>query len=385
MRQVDLLVMGAGPAGAAAARAAAGRGLSVLVIDKARFPRDKLCGGLLSGRTAMQLERVFGAAPEGAMFRPTREVLFSWKGRPFSEGTCEDPMHLTMRWSFDAWLVDLARAAGAEVLEAERAADPGLGGGVARLSDGQEVAWRALIGADGVNSAVARTLFGESFDRSRIGFCLETEVPHELSLRQGQTSLQIDFGGVPWGYAWSFPKEHGVTLGLGAVEARAGDFKVRMAALMRQHLRDPGAVKVKGHFIPAGDFRAVPGRGRVLLAGDAAGLVDPLTGEGIAYAIESGAMAAHAVADWLAEGAPGDPLPRYQAALERMHASITASGHLAANLHRKLVPAALKRRLIAEPSVQRRFFAILNGRAEASDLADFSIRDYVARRLGVAA
>lgn len=381
MRRVDLVVMGGGPAGAAAARRAAARGLSVLVVDKARFPRDKLCGGLLSGRTADQIARVYGAALEdGALFQRRHSFQFSWKGRVFSEAASDIPLHLTMRRNFDAWMLDQARAAGAMVAEGQRA-EPGLSAQVLHLDDGTPIAWRALIGADGVNSQVAKALFGESFQRDRIGFCLEAEVPHAQSLRPPDAPILVDFGGIPWGYAWSFPKAQSVTLGLGAIESRAGDFKARMAALMAGHVRDPAAVTVKGHFIPFGHFRPVPGRGPVLLAGDAAGLVDPLTGEGIAYAIDSGARAADAVADWLAAGASADLVASYTASLAPIHAAITASNHLAATIHARFVPAALKQRLVADPRVQRKFFAILNGQAESTDVANFSLRDYLARRL----
>jgi geranylgeranyl reductase family protein len=376
LRSVDLVVMGGGPAGSAAAYTAARAGLSVVLVDKAAFPRDKLCGGLLSGRTAAQVDRVFGQGVVGDIFLPREHFLFSWKGRVFTEGDSEIGLNLTMRRDFDLWLLNLARAAGVEVFEAARGADPGLDTGTLTLATGETIAWRALIGADGVNSAVARELFGEAFDRKKIGFTLEAEIPYDQSLRPADAAIQVDFGGIASGYAWSFPKRKSVTLGLGAIEARVPDFKAKMAALMKDHVKDPAAIHVKGHFIPFGDFRAVPGRGRVILAGDAAGLVDPLTGEGIAYAIESGGMAGRAVADWLADGAKDDLTARYVGGLGAIHASLAASNHLAATIHARFVPAVLKQRLISEPRVQKKFFAILGGKAESSDVANFSLKRF---------
>lgn len=378
MRQVDLVVMGGGPAGSSAARMAAARGLSVVLVDKAAFPRDKLCGGLLSGRTAAQIRAVFGQPMQGALFQFRQDFMFSWKNKPFTQGVSEIPLHLTMRRDFDLWLLDQARAAGVAVHEAERGADPGLDRRVLRLTSGEEIGWRALIGADGVNSAVAKALFGAAFDRASIGFTLEAEIPYDQSLRGDDQPIQVDFGGIPWGYAWSFPKRRTVTLGLGAVESRAGDFKARMAALMKAHVKDPSAIHVKGHFIPFGNFRAVPGRDRVILAGDAAGLVDPLTGEGIAYAMESGAWAANSVADWLAGSEAGDLPLRYAEGLSRMHASLHASNRLAATMHARFVPSVLKQRLISEPRIQRKFFAILGGAAESSDVAHFDLKKFFA-------
>ena len=380
VRQVDLVVMGAGPAGTAAAVVAARAGLSVVLIDKAAFPRDKLCGGLLSGRTAAQVRKIFGCGLAGAIFQPSSAFQFSWKGKVFTEGESEIPLTFTMRRSFDHWLLQKARAAGAEALLASRVVDPGVDAGRVALGDGTEIAFRAMIGADGVNSGVARALFGSAFDRSLIGFTLETEVPYALSRRPANAPIQIDFGDVPWGYAWSFPKQKSVTLGLGAVEARAGDFKARMAKLLAGHVTDPDAVKVKGHFIPFGNPRGAPGRGRVILAGDAAGLVDPLTGEGIAYALESGAMAGQMVAEWLQAGAEGDLVAGYRAGLAQIHRSIEASHKLAATMHNRLIPAQVKRHLVADPRVQRRFFAILGGVAESSDVGGFDVKHFFASK-----
>lgn len=378
MRQVDLVVMGGGPAGSTAARKAAARGLTVVLVDKAAFPRDKLCGGLLSGRTAAQIRATFGQLMQGDLFQFRQDFVFSWKNKPFTEGISEIPLHLTTRRDFDLWLLDQARAAGVQVFESERGADPGLDRQVLTLTSGEEIGWRALIGADGVNSAVAKALFGSSFDRAKIGFTLEAEIPYDQSLRGPDQPIQVDFGGIPWGYAWSFPKRKTVTLGLGALEARAGDFKARMAALMKAHVKDPSAIHVKGHFIPFGDFRAVLGRGSVILAGDAAGLVDPLTGEGIAYAMESGALAGASVADWLSGGATGDLPQAYVAGLAQIHRSLHASNRLAATMHARFVPSLLKQRLVAEPRIQRKFFAILGGAAESSDVAHFNLKTYFA-------
>jgi menaquinone-9 beta-reductase len=378
--RVDLVILGGGPAGAAAAITAARRGLSVVLVDKARFPRGKLCGGLLSGRTARQIAAVFGVEPPAGIVQPQSDFIFSWKGKPFTSGTSPIGLTLTMRRDFDAWLLGLAEAAGVRVHQGVRDADPGLEDGVLKLPGGETVAWGALIGADGVNSAVARGLFGSAFDKAKIGFCLEAEVPYAQSKRPPGTPLQIDFGDVPWGYAWSFPKAKSVTLGLGAIKSKAGDLKPRMAALLAADATDPDKVLVKGHFIPFGDFRAVPGQGNVILAGDAAGLVDPLTGEGIAYAIESGALAAGSVADWLAEGRAGDLAGLYTGRLGQMHASLAASNHLAGVMHRRYVPAFLKRRLVAQERVQRKFFAILGGTAESSDLAKFNLARYLLLR-----
>ena len=118
--------------------------------------------------------------------------------------------------------------------------------------------------------------------------------------------LRIDFGAAHWGYGWDFPKSGSSTIGIGGVLSRNEDMKGAMAAYLDLLGQDP-TQPVKGHHLPFGDFRRRPGRGAVLLAGDAAGLVDPITGEGIAYALKSGQLAAQAAVQALAEDAPRRP------------------------------------------------------------------------------
>ncbi len=171
-----------------------------------------------------------------------------------------------------------------------------------------------MIGADGVSSLVARALFGRAFDPARIGFGLEVEVPRG-DLPAWDDAIEIDFAAATWGYGWVFPKAASLTIGVGGVHGRNPDMRARLFAYLAQKGLDPTRYRVKGQFLPFGDPRPAPGRGRVLLAGDAAGFVDPITGEGIGYAMESGAAAARAVAEAAAAGAPNSAFPRYRRAV----------------------------------------------------------------------
>jgi flavin-dependent dehydrogenase len=130
---------------------------------------------------------------------------------------------------------------------------------------------------------------------------------------------------------------------------------------------------VRGAFVPAGAVRRVPGRGRVLVAGDAAGLVDPVTGEGIAWAVISGAAAGRAVAAALADGRPERALPAYGRALAPVRAEL-----FRANLLRRLVyPGPLRGRfaslLARQPRLQRRYLALLAGEIDYADIRAASL------------
>ncbi|MGY9048966.1 MAG: ATP cone domain-containing protein, partial [Rhodobacterales bacterium] len=177
---------------------------------------------------------------------------------------------------------------------------------------------RLLIAADGVNSTTARALFGKAFDADTIGFALEVEVPSDTP----DTPVRIDFGAADWGYGWDFPKTSGRTIGVGGILRRNGDLKTALATYLR-HLDVTTDSPIKGQFLPFGAYRRVPGKGPVLLAGDAAGLVDPITGEGIAYAMKSGQLAAQSAVAAMRSGAPATALPLYRDALRPIHRAIS--------------------------------------------------------------
>ncbi|SLN14974.1 Putative oxidoreductase/MT0587 [Pseudoruegeria aquimaris] len=360
----DVIVVGSGPAGSAAAVQARRAGLSVALVDKATFPRKKLCGGLVTGRSRKAIKAIFGAEVEGQMFLKATEMRFSAKGRLLADLADGPPVHLTMRWDFDEWLHGFALEAGAV---------PFLGQGftaideTARritLKDGTALHYGVLIGADGVNSAVARALFGRPFDPETIGFGLEIEAPGTAM----HDYVEVDLDAAVWGYGWAFPKHHSTTIGVGGIKSRNADMKAHMAAYLERCGLEPDAIPYKGQFLPFGDFKKVPGRGPVLLCGDAAGLVDPITGEGIALAMESGALAATAAAEALAAQAPETALRRYRTALRPMHQSLRE-----ARMWRSLMfPKAMREVFLSAfargTSLQNKYLRLLAGEIEYRDL-----------------
>lgn len=320
-RAFDLIVLGAGPAGASAAKVAADLGLRVALVDKKRFPRDKLCGGGLTGRAIGHYRRIFDAPLPDIPLERRSDIAFHAFGEDLGLSCDAPPLHLAMRSDLDAHLLERALEAGATDLTGSLAQlDPD--GPSLRIGEGKIDA-PLLIAADGVNSATAKQLFGSAFDRDKIGFALEVERPGADATRP----LRIDFGAADWGYGWQFPKACGTTIGVGGVMARNADMKGHLAKYLDALDINPD-LPVKGQFLPFGDFRETPGKGRILLAGDAAGLVDPITGEGIAHALHSGELAARAAADALRRGTPDMAPADYTRALRPIHGGLRHAGRL---------------------------------------------------------
>ena len=307
----DVAVVGAGPAGSAAAAVLAQAGLKVSLVDKARFPRDKLCGGLLSQRSMHAIRNVFGAgcAPPidatatGAAVFHKRQALVRVDG-------CQ-PLHFTSRRRLDAYLVEQAVASGAVAIEgaAFTAFDPDQG--TVALTGGRALSATFVIGADGAASRVRKQL-GIAMDRAGFAVGLEVEVPRS-ALARDVLDPEIYFGIADWGYGWVFPKSDTATVGIGGLAAANGDMRARFREFCVAAIGRVPEQPVCGSPIPFGNFVRRPGRGSTLLVGDAAGLVEPLTGEGIAFAVQSGFHAAQAVMAAIRCQAPARALEFYSA------------------------------------------------------------------------
>lgn len=309
-QRYEAVVVGGGPAGSAAAYTLAAAGKKVCLIDKADFPRDKLCGGGLTFRSKRAFERVFKRHWKAELFNSSQSFAFFSKGRFLASFTSETKIHFMMRLDFDHYLLGLARDAGATLKLGDAVGKIDLERQTVTLRSGQEIAFGFLIGADGVNSVVAKTLFGRAFDLASIVFALEAEVPRDRLPHQGDR-VEFDFSAARWGYGWVFPKQSTITIGIGGLHRLNPDLRHRLDLYFRRKGLDAREFKVKGQYLPGGDYRRVPGRSNVLLCGDAAGAVDPISGEGIPYAMQTGAAAGRAVALALSQPAGRSALSIY--------------------------------------------------------------------------
>lgn len=305
---VDVAIVGAGPAGAATALAVlrARPDARVLLLDAAAFPRDKTCGDGVAA-PALDLLHALGV-PDLTRFGPplSRLQVRSPGGRTVS-AECARPHRVIPRMVLDAAIVDAAVARGAvlvrhRVRRVQHRAD-------CVVLD-EEIVARVVVGADGANSAVRRALGPPPAPSSATAVAVRG---YTRTAAVDPAALVITFGRPPpCAYAWSFPLPDGrANLGYGVFDRGRGLTKhtmlERLAEEFPDQVLDPGTVR--GHHLPLSSGPRFQPDGRVLLAGDAAGLVNPLTGEGIYYAVLSGILAAEAAGH---DGAAG---ARYRAAL----------------------------------------------------------------------
>ncbi|MDA7423268.1 geranylgeranyl reductase family protein [Thalassococcus lentus] len=366
-QKFDLIVIGAGPAGASAALAASRDGLRVALVDKRQFPRDKLCGGALTGRAVSTFQRLYQKQLPEIPINTCTSMFFHGFGHDLGRDENAPPLFLGMRRALDHFLLQAAAESGARTFLGESGSlDPETN--ILSLANTNLMA-PLVIGADGVNSATAHTLFGQAFDRQKIGFALEVEIEGNDPDRE----LRIDFGAADWGYGWQFPKTNGTTIGLGGLLSQNADMKAHLARYLAfLNVHEP--IKPKGQFLPFGDFRTVPGKGRVLLAGDAAGLVDPITGEGIGHAMESGALAANAVRDALQRKEPDKALDFYRQSLAPMHQSLRHARLLRNLIFRPAFRGIFIKNFQRSKRLRSEYLRLMAGETEYADLMKLTAR-----------
>ncbi len=306
MRHVDVLVVGAGPAGSATAIHLARGGASVLLADRAHFPRDKPCGGGVTGRALRQAPCDITPVVERVV--DTFELRLHHH-RSFRRTSTEPLIVMTQRRRLDAFLAEQAAATGADFRDGVRVEQIELlEDGVRAMVGGEPVAAGMLVGADGANGVVAKAAGLErGIER---GVALEGNVPWSLLDEQAYASTAVvEIGAPAGGYGWLFPKGDHANLGVGGWSHEGPRLRDHLARLAAAYRIEPGAITdLRGHRLPMRRLgRSTPAGERVVLVGDAAGLVDPLSGDGMYEAFVSARLAADAIL----AGAPG----RYPAAL----------------------------------------------------------------------
>jgi geranylgeranyl reductase family protein len=317
----SIIVVGGGPAGATAARFLALHGVPVQVLDKARFPRNKPCGGGISARALKRFPYLNGRL-NGIATRYISRLHLEGPDGQAAVITADQPAALMVRrLEFDALLLELAREAGAEVVpdaDVVQAAEQGKSISL-MTRNGRTFSAPVVIAADGVHSVIARRLgINPGWPASSVALDMMEETPRDELRDLDPSTLWVAYGchldghrpvqgtRAGEGYAYIFPKRDHVNIGVGymlshyrtAIDRAPYDVQ---REFVRQ-LRERGIVEGESNrhnftpfLIPMGGPLRRPGRGRVLLAGDAGGFVNAFTAEGIYYAMVSGELAARAV------------------------------------------------------------------------------------------
>lgn len=215
----DVIVVGAGPGGSTAARFCSQAGLKTLLIEKEKMPRYKACGGCLSFKTVQLLG--FDVSP--VLENTINEVKFTYRMKePFSIESRQPMAFLVMRDRFDQFLVKKTLDEGTTLLEGERVegVEEKDGSVEVQLYKGKKIRCEYLIGADGAESIVARSLSLLPPKGDGIGIALESEIPFERTVdfpKEELHRIHLDFGRIPNGYGWMFPKREGLSIGIGGM------------------------------------------------------------------------------------------------------------------------------------------------------------------------
>ncbi len=291
----DAIIVGAGPAGSAAARTAALHGLNALVIERENFPRYKPCGGALSERAISYLDF---RLPQDICERNITGARVHFKDRVIEVQKGYRLTTLVTRSSFDHFMLQKAEDAGAQFVMGRRVTSYEEKGDHIEVStkDGTYSS-RFLVISAGCQDGLRERVRGRD-RKDQYGVCMVTEIPEDEDKidERLHNALEIHFGVAAMGYGWIFPHRGYYSVGIGGLASRLEHPRETMMNFLRSN-GFSGNYRLHGHLIPFdGMGRRITGS-RVLLAGDSAGFVDAFTGEGIAFAIRSGQIASEVISE----------------------------------------------------------------------------------------
>jgi len=308
MPNYDVIVAGSGPAGATAAYRLAKAGLSVLILEKDNLPRYKPCGGGLS----LKIDRVLDTDIKDFIEAKVFGAYFSYGQKEGTLLMSEQPVaYMIMRDKFDSHLAYEAVRAGATLLTGKKV------GGITTSKNGYEVytkddvfTCRYIVGADGVNGFVRRFIYPNAV--RTMAASIEAEIAVDQSILDKHSNyVHIDFGVIPYGYAWVFPKKNMLSVGIAGFKGVVKRPKEFFDTFIKEHdtLSGINGITYKGYPLPIFRNQQILTKGGVILTGDAGNLVDPFFGEGIYYAIRSAQLASSVICDSIRNGSTN--LSRY--------------------------------------------------------------------------
>ncbi len=331
MQSYDAIVIGAGPGGSTTAQRLASNGADVLLLDRAEFPRDKPCGGGVTLRAAAQIPVSIDPVVEQVV--TIAELGLAYK-RKVERGAGGPLVLMTQRLRLDNHLAESAVAAGAEFRDGVKVTGVETDDhGATVTAGGERLRAQTVVGADGINGITARSL-GLGGNRA-VAVALEANVPNsKIDAERWRGRFLMELCALPGGYGWVFPKGEHINVGVGGWESEGPRLRQHLARLCAAHgIAMDDLEETRGYRLPCRTADSVLARGRGLLVGDAAGLVDPLTGDGMYEAFLSGRYASDAVGRLLAGEA--ESLDPYSVELtKRLSTHLWAAWSLKAALDR---------------------------------------------------
>ncbi len=305
MEEFDVVIVGAGPSGSMAAKVLADSGCKVVLADKAVFPRAKLCGGLLTWKSIRLLEKFAGLGLDtlfelGVIHHYSSRYSIHGADRIIFSGMLSYPFYFSDRATLDYSLLEKAKEAGVCVLEECRAINCDPDTGIVICANGNVLRGKFVIGADGVNSIIRRSISAfrslRQQWRKSLAPAMEARIPNHLFPRE-ITDPELHVGRIQAGYGWVFPGKDHALAGICGIKQQNENFP----RLFKDFIHDlgvaaPGMVVPGSHPLPYGNYFKNPCYGNYMLTGDAGGFVEPLLGEGIFFSMATGVYAAQAIA-----------------------------------------------------------------------------------------
>jgi len=294
MEYFETLIIGGGPAGTAAGISLLKKGKKCCIVDKQSFPRDKTCGGLLSQKTLDILSDLVSSADLTSFYiNKTNRISIRKKNKPVSTFDCENDFYLTNRMLFDNLLIEEFKRLGGVIFENELVENIDSLKKVISTKKELSIGYKYLIFADG-----AKGISNKIVGKKNMGITIEADIPVDLFKFDNHT-ICIDFGLKSAGYGWIFPKNEYATVGIGCPYKKGENYLKKFKKYLAYcGINKDIPVRIKGANLPywPNSDDASCQEFNALLVGDAAGMVDALTGEGIYFALKSGMLAAEAIA-----------------------------------------------------------------------------------------
>lgn len=284
----DTVIIGAGPAGMSCSITLQKNHHQVCVIDKAVFPRNKTCAGLVTSKTLELIKALFDDTQVDKLFCCTADRIKLYRGTQLlTDSPIKNHAHLVNRIDFDNALVEKYKSLDGKILEGEHNIIIDYANNSIILSGGDIIRYHHLVFADGALSLSHKLI---DFDKKEMAFGIEAYVPAD---QFNNTSVDIYFDCVDGGYLWAFPHSDTVCIGVAGLYVKRIDYRKILSDFLESLGIDPVKQKYTGAFLTYG--YVIPQEkmpDNVILIGDAGGFTDPISGEGLYMALKTGMLAA---------------------------------------------------------------------------------------------